>query len=55
LRAEFGDDPRRYEFNEGLDELSATVQHAVDDGLTKRQLDPAEPFHPKHVDVNGSV
>jgi len=40
-----GDNPRRYGFNESLDELSAMVHYAAHDGLTKRRFDPAELFH----------
>jgi hypothetical protein len=36
-----GDNPRRYGFNESLDELPAMVHHSARGRLTKCQPDPA--------------
>jgi hypothetical protein len=55
VRTLMGDNPTRYGFKECLDELSAIVHHATYDGRTKRQLDPAELFHPSTLDVPGGV
>jgi 4,5-dihydroxyphthalate decarboxylase len=51
VKALMGDNPWRYGFRESYDELCAMLRYAAHDGLTKRQLEPAELFHPRTLDI----
>lgn len=51
-RAVLGRNPWRYGFKENAEEVRAMARYIASDGLAKREVDPAELFHPSTLDAS---